>query len=217
MIVEGKKMWGPLKDILEEAAKKIEYRIKWRIAPFARSLGDLKKGVSDILPRTVRTEEREVFVNYLGPIGYQQKDILFLVKKGKEDLINRYEDLKGLSIAVKRKTAYFKRFDKETTFNKIETKDDDIMAKMFQKGRFDTMAVLDRVSLEKAMGKYNITNYSYANYRHIQRNGNYYGMSKTSINAGIYEQLNEILMNMAKSGKVTEIYMKYELEPPLQN
>jgi hypothetical protein len=42
-------------------------------------------------------------------------------------------------------------------------------------------------------------------------------MSKTSINAGIYEQLNEILMNMAKSGKVTEIYMKYELEPPLQN
>jgi polar amino acid transport system substrate-binding protein len=217
MIVEGKKMWGPLKDILEEAAKKIEYRIKWRIAPFARSLGDLKKGVSDILPRTVRTEEREVFVNYLGPIGYQQKDILFLVKKGKEDLINRYEDLKGLSIAVKRKTAYFKRFDKETTFNKIETKGDDIMAKMFQKGRFDTMAVLDRVSLEKAMGKYNITNYSYANYRHIQRNGNYYGMSKTSINAGIYEQLNEILMNMAKSGKVTEIYMKYELEPPLQN
>ena len=109
MIVEGKKMWGPLKDILEEAAKKIEYRIKWRIAPFARSLGDLKKGVSDILPRTVRTEEREVFVNYLGPIGYQQKDILFLVKKGKEDLINRYEDLKGLSIAVKRKTAYFKQ------------------------------------------------------------------------------------------------------------
>ncbi len=96
MVIEGEKISGPLKDILEEAAKKIGYTIKWRTdAPFPRSLADLKKGKIDILPRTVRSEEREEFVNYLGPIGYQQKDILFLVKKGQEGLINRYEDLKG--------------------------------------------------------------------------------------------------------------------------
>jgi polar amino acid transport system substrate-binding protein len=217
MIVEGKKMSGPLKVILEEAAKKIQYTIKWRIAPFPRSLGDLEKGIRDILPRTVRTSKREVFVNYLGPIGFQQKDILFLVKKGKEDLINSYEDLKALKIGLKRKTAYFKRFDEDTTFNKMLTNGDDIMAKMFKKGRFDTIAVLDRVSLEKAMEKFSITNYAYANYKYIQRNGNYFGMSKTSINAGIYDQLNEILLDMAKSGEVTKIYMRYGIEPPLQN
>ena len=128
-----------------------------------------------------------------------------------------YEDLKDLKIAVKRKAAYFKRFDEDTTLNKQEQRDDDNMVKMFEKGRFDTMAVLDPASLEKAMEKYNNSHYAYANYKHIQRNGNYYGMSKTSLNAGIYHQLNESLLNMAKSGKVTEIYIRYGVEPPLQH
>ncbi len=212
MAIEGGKMSGPLKDIIEEAAKKIGYKIKWLSVPFPRSLEWLKTGMIDILPRTVRTEEREKFVNYLGPIGYQEKNILFLVKKGQESLINRYVDLKGLKIAVKRKAAYFKRFNEDTTLDKQETLDDDNMARMFELGRFDTMAVLDPASLEKAMEKHNITNYAYANYKYIQRSGNYYGMSKTSINAGVYRQLNESLLNMAKSGKVTEIYIRYGIE-----
>ena len=137
--------------IIEEAAKKIGYKIKWRNAPFPRSLEDLKNGVIDILTRTVRTEEREKFINYLGPIGYQEKNILFLVKKGQENLINRYEDLKGLKLAVKRKAAYFKRFNEDTTLNKRGLLDDDNMVQMFDLGRFDTMAVLDPASLEKAM------------------------------------------------------------------
>ena len=91
----------------------------------------LKKGDIDILPRTVRNDEREKFVNFLGPIAYQQKDILFLVKKGQEALINSYEDLKGLEIAVKRKASCFKRFDEDTTLKKQETLDDDNMVKMF--------------------------------------------------------------------------------------
>ena len=125
VIKKGKKRSGPLKDIIEEAVQKLGYKIKWRNAPFPRSLGDLKGGKIDILPRTVRTQEREKFINYLGPIGYQQKNILFLVKKGQESLINRYEDLKGLKIAVKRRAAYFKRFDEDTTLNKRENLDDD--------------------------------------------------------------------------------------------
>ncbi len=217
MIIEGKNRLGPLKDIIEEAAKKIGYKIKWRNAPFPRSLEDLKNGVIDILPRTVRIEEREKFINYLGPIGYQEKNILFLVKKGQENLINRYEDLKGLKIAVKRKAAYFKRFDEDTTLNKQGLRDDDNMVQMFDLGRFDTMAVLDPASLEKAMATYNITNYAYANYKHIQNSGNYYGMSKKSSNVGIYHQLNESLLNMAKSGEITKIYRRYGVQPPFQD
>ncbi|MCP4105525.1 MAG: ABC transporter substrate-binding protein [Desulfobacteraceae bacterium] len=150
-------------------------------------------------------------------MGYQQKNILFLVRKGQESLINRYEDLKGLKIEAKRKTAYFKRFDEDTALNKQENNDDDNMVRMFEKGRFDTMPVLDPVALENVMAKYNITNYAYANYKYVQKVGNYYGMSKKSSKAGIYHQLNENLLNMAKSGKVTEIYLRYGIEPPVQD
>jgi len=217
MSIEDNHLFGPLKDILAEAAKKMGYKVKWKSVPFPRSLKALKYGQLDVLPRTVRTTEREEFINYLGPVGYQQKNILFLVKKGQENLINSYDDLKKLRIGVKNRTAYFKRFNEDKSLKKITKKDDFNMAKMFSAGRFDTMAVLDVASIERALKNNNISNYSYANYRYEQKIGNYYGMSKKSSNASIYLQLNETLLNMVKSGRITEIYKKYGLEPPLQN
>jgi len=216
MIINGDKKLGPLKDILEIAAKKIGYSVNWRNAPFPRSLSDLKDGKIDILPRTVKTQKREKFVNYLGPIGYQDKTILFLVKKGYEDMIQSYSDLRSLKIAVKRKTAYFKQFNEDNSLDKEESMDDDNMVQMFDRGRFDTMAVLDVASLELALKKYHITNYTYAKYKFSQRKGNYYGMSKNSKHNKLYTSLNEILLNMAKTGEVSKIYKLHGIKPPLQ-
>jgi len=216
MIINGDKKLGPLKDILEIAAKKVGYRVKWRNTPFPRSLSDLKDGNIDILPRTVKTQKREKFVNYLGPIGYQDKTIFFLVKKGYTNMIQSYDDLKSLTIAVKRETAYFKRFNEDNSLDKSESMDDDNMVKMFDRGRFDTMAVLDVASLELALKKYNITNYAYAKYKFVQKNGNYYGMSKNSNHNKLYEKLNEVLLHMAKTGEVTKIYKLHGIKPPLQ-
>ncbi len=216
MVIKEKNMSGPLKDIIEIAAEGLNYKIKWLIVPFPISLVDLKYGKIDILHRTIKTKAREAYVNYLGPIGYQQKDILFLVKKGQEGLINRYEDLKELHIAVKRGAAYFERFDNDTDLNKQANLDDDNMTEMFKMGRFNTMPVLDQSSLEVALKVNNVTNFTYANYKHIQKIGNYYGMSKNSRHAGIYRQLNQVLLDMAKSGRVAEIYQRYGIQPPVQ-
>ncbi len=46
MVVDGDKFSGPLKDILEEASSKIGYTVKWRKAPFKRSLEGLKMALS---------------------------------------------------------------------------------------------------------------------------------------------------------------------------
>ncbi len=78
MIIGGGTKSGPLKDIIEEAVEKIGYQIEWRTVPFVRSLKGLKKGITDIVPRTIRNKELEAFVNFLGPVGYQEKDIVFL-------------------------------------------------------------------------------------------------------------------------------------------
>jgi len=216
MVVDGNEKLGPLKDILEIAVKKLGYKIKWRMTPFPRSLSDLRDGKIDILPRTVKTVKREKFVNYLGPIGYQDKTIYFLVKKGFEDMIQSYDDLKSLKIAVKRKTAYFKRFNEDDSLDKTASMDDDNMVKMFDRGRFDAMAILDVDALESALKKYKITDYTYAKYKYHQRNGNYYGMSKISKHHKLYEKLNEVLLNMVKSGEITQVYKLHGIKPPLQ-
>ena len=205
---------GPLIEILEGTAGKIGYRVRWRSAPFQRSYKELQLGSVDIVPRVILTEERKAFVAFLGPIGYQKKDIVFLVRKGREGLIKTYEDLSRLKVGTKRDTAYFKRFDGDKAINKILSLDDENMAKMFAANRFDTMIILDVPAIIKALRDIGFGDYAFANYRYVQKIGNYYGMSKKSRHIGIYPDLNAALLDLVESGRVQEIYQKYGVLPP---
>ncbi|MBF0194874.1 MAG: transporter substrate-binding domain-containing protein [Magnetococcales bacterium] len=217
MIVDGHYQGGPLKVILEEAAAKIGYSVSWRDKPFSTSIEDLKKGITDIIPRTIRKPSREGFVQFLGPIGSQRKDILFLVRKGDEKLIRYFKDLKKLTIGVKSKTAYFSAFDKDKEINKIfSTGGDYGLAKQLIENKVDAVAVLDRGAMDSALAGLGFRNYSYASFRYIQTIDNYYGMSKTSANAGVYDKLNNALKKMTKSGRVAELYQTHQAQPEPQ-
>ena len=217
MVIDEKtgRFSGPLIDILEEAARKIGHRIKWRKAPFQRSYKELQLGLVDVVPRVILTEERKAFVAYLGPIGYQRKDIVFLVRKGREGLLKLYDDLHKIRVGTKRDTAYFKQFNEDKDINKILSLDDKNMAKMFAANRFDTMIILYVSAIEEALKDINFSDYSYANYRYVQKIGNYYGMSKKSPRIGLYEKLNAALLGLARSGRVKEIYDNYRVVPPV--
>lgn len=209
MVVEGDRLSGPIKDVLEEAASSLGYTVQWRLAPFPRSLEDINSGQIDILPRAIRNAEREVFISFLGPIGMQRKDILFLVKTGEEGLIRSYEDLSKFTIGIKRETAYFEQFDKDASLRKEVSGDDFNLARMFIGGRFDTVAILDRPAMESALAGLEFKNYAYAEYRFEQTIGNYFGMSKTSVNAALSPQIDAKLKEMVASGRIAEIYAQY--------
>lgn len=212
IIDESGEISGPLKDILEEAAKKINYKIYWRITPFSRSINDLKSGKVDIVPRTIMNEQRKEFINFLGPINYQKKEISFLIKKDSEISIKNYEDLKKYKIGSKIGTFYFDEFNNDIKLNKVESIDDFNMSKMFINGRFDVMIVLDKQAIEIELKKNNFDNYIYAEYIYEIEIGNYYGMSKKSKFADIFEILNEELKNMKEIGRIEEIYLKYNIK-----
>lgn len=216
MTLTGNSFKGPLKDILEEAVESLGHTIHWQKVPFPRSLIRLRRGNTDFVPRTIKTVEREQYIVYLGPIGFQQKDIVFIVRKGEENLFTNYEGLYSVNIGIKRGTAYFERFDGDLKLNKVASHDDQNLARMFVANRFQTMAVLDKQSIEREFKKIGFTDYSYANYKFVQKIGNYYGMSKKSKHRGYYRQLNATLQAMAISGRVTEIYKSYGLQPPHQ-
>jgi polar amino acid transport system substrate-binding protein len=216
MVVHEENFSGPLKEILEEAASQTGYSIDWRHVPFPRSLHRLRQGATDIVPRTIFDEQRVSYIAYLGPIGYQQKDILFIVRKGREGLLRTYDDLYKYNIGVKRDTAYFPTFNQDAQIKKVLVHDDKNLALMFAGGRFDVIAVLDKTSLEIEFAENNYSDYAYAEFKFAQKIGNYYGMSKKSVNFALYPQLNKALQKMASSGRVAEIYRKHGIEPPLQ-
>lgn len=207
----GGNLSGPLKDIIELAAERIGYRVDWYQYDFQDSYICLIKGCVDIVPRVIYTEKRRQFVNYLGPIGYQQKDILFVVPTGKQKLISKYEDLYHLHIGAKKKAAYFTRFNNDSNLSISYSDDDENLSKMFASRRLDTLIVLDPIAFEKAMEMLGIKNYTYADYRHKQYIGNYFGMSKKSQHREIFNALNQALKQLVDEGKAKEIYLKYGL------
>jgi len=210
------RMVSPLKDILEEAAAKTGYSIHWTNRPFARSYEELQTGAVDLVPRTIRNQEREAFIAFLGPIATQRRDIVFLVRPGEEDSIQSYEDLYDLTIGVKRGTAYFDRFNQDEMLQKMESIDDENMARMFIHGRFDTMVILDQSAIESALEKLDHSDYSYAHYRYRNEIGNYYGMSRQSPHFHIYDYLNQALLEMVESGRIREIYQAHDLLSELE-
>lgn len=215
MIVgEGENISGPLKDILDEAVARHGYRVEWRVVPFPKSLHDLEVGQVDIVPRVIRTLERDVFVQFLGPIGYQEKDIYFLVHKGQEGSIRTYEDLRSVVVGVKLKTAYFDPFDGDATIRKEASSDDSSLARMFIGGRFEAIAMLDRPAMEGVLAGLGFKDYAFADYHFQQKIGNFYGMSKKSPYAALFPDLNATLAEMSASGRVTELYKIHHVEPP---
>lgn len=211
MVINGEKYSGPLLDIIGEAAKNAGYKVKFNVRQFKASLARLKMGKTDVLPRTICTEKRARLIDYLGPIGYQEKTICFLVKPGREKTITSFEDLGNLKIGVKKGTVYFRKFDESSDIVKVESRDDDNMVKMFQKNRFDAMIILDRKALESALKKHHISEYSFAEFKHVIRIGNYFGIAPKH---EAREKLQQELEKMTMSGRVRYLYEKYGAPPP---
>lgn len=212
LTVENGAISGPLKDVLDEAVAKMGVTLAWENVPFPRSVQDLQSGKDVIVPRVRRTADREPYITFLGPIAVQKRKVYFLAPNGKAS-VSKYEDLAGLTVGIKRGTAYFDRFDADKTLKKVESSDDGSLVNMLSAGRFDVIATVDKPALDATLKALNVTNVAYAPYQQAIDGENYYGMAKNSGLAKRAAELDGILKNMAASGRVAAIYGKYNLNP----
>lgn len=202
---------GPIVVILNEAAAKLGYQVKWRIVPFPRTLEDLKSGMTDLVPGIFKSEERAVFMNFLGPIGTESNPVLFLTRAGQEQQIKAYDDLKKLKIGVKRGTLYFPQFDVDKTMQRVGSHDDSNMVKMLIAGRFDVMIVNDKESVLAALTSAEKNQVAWSEYQATRALERYYGMSKFSQYKHLAPTLSNTLRAMVKQGRVAEIYRDFGL------
>ena len=204
---------GPLVEVTRKMVRDSGFTLQENHRNFGKSLKHLKNGVLDILPRTFCTKERLNSINYIGPIGYQDKIITFIVRKGDENKIKSYDDLKQLKIGIKKGAVYFKKFDSDHSLFKMESLDDENMVKMLFYKRFDTMIVQDQKASNEAIKRANlvgkITN---AKYHHFKRSWNYFGVNK---NFQYAEKLQSTLESLIKSGYVKNIYKQFSMEAPI--
>jgi polar amino acid transport system substrate-binding protein len=207
---------GPLIDILNMAAADVGLTVKWQQNYFKRSYSRLIRGSVDIVPRVIIKEDRKQYVKYFEPIGYQQKNIIFIVKKGQEARIEKYEDLYKVTVGVKKGTAYFKRFDSDARINKKLSVDDKNMSMMFAANRFDAMIILDMPAFEKALKDIGFDNYSLANYKYVQVISNQYAMSKKSPKIKLFDKINQAFKTLVNNDKIQACYQKYNLVPLLK-
>ncbi|KPA12598.1 amino acid ABC transporter substrate-binding protein [Candidatus Magnetomorum sp. HK-1] len=210
-----KKCEGPLVEILNEAINQVDGTINWDSRPFQKSFSLLKRGKIDILPRVIKTKEREDDVKYFSPIGYQVKPILFAVKEGHENDIKSFDDLLKYRIGAKRGTSYFEEFNENKNIYKIFGIDDSDLSKKFIGGRCDSIILLDVRAFEKMMKFMKFKDFTYAKYRYLNKIGNHYAMSLESKNLKLFDKIDNIINKMTSSGRIKSIYLKYKLEPPI--
>lgn len=213
LIVEAGTISGPLKDILDEAAKTAGLDIAWTEVPFARSIKDLQEKAAVIVPRVRKTAEREQFVTFIGPISEQKRHVHFIVKKGAESKLTDFGSLSALTIGTKRGSLYFDQFDADKSLKKTEVADDGTLAKMLKEGRVDTVIVSDKPAMEAALKAISFSDYAVANYQVDILSGNYYGIAKDGPLAAKAPALQDALKAMVSSARIKAIYQKYNLNP----
>jgi len=211
--VENDTISGPLKDVLDEAARTTGLTMSWIVVPFPRSVKTLQDKEPVIVPRVIKTAEREQFMTFLTPIAEQKRHVYFIVAKGNESKISNYDSLHGLTVGTKRGTVYFDKFDSDTSIKKEAVADDNALCKMLQAGHIDVLASIDLPSTEYMMKTIGYTNFAVAPYHEDFTSGNYFAIAKDGPLQSKVEKLNAVLKDMVSTGKIEAIYRKYKLDP----
>jgi polar amino acid transport system substrate-binding protein len=204
---------GPLIEILNEAARIRGYKISWQIRPFTRTLKQLETGDTDLAPGVMVNAERQGFVEFIGPFGYDHRPVSFLVRSEDRHRLTSYDELKKIRVGVKQGTIYFPRFDADATIQRIDSKDDLNMVQMLARKRFDAMIVNDKDAAESVIRTHQLSGLSWADYEVPRSLPRYYALSKKSRHRALGPALSATIRSMSASGRIGEIYQAHGLPP----
>jgi len=214
MVVEPDgQLSGPLKQILETAARSVGLTIRWQVMPFARSLDALRNGEPAIVPRLRPDPLRADYVRYLGPILLQHRLVRIAATAALAGGIRAYEDLKPLRIATLRGSATFERFDDDVSLDRQVMTDDLGRARLLQAGRIDAIISSDPATLSLAFDQIGDQDWAWAPYQVALDVGNYYGIARSGPLAAAADALDQALRQLAQNGEVSRIYRRYGVDP----
>ena len=196
-------------ELMEMIAKRMDLDLKVTLYPWKRGLNKLETGDIDIQTSFLRRPAREEYAYFIEPPYVTQSNKAFFVLKGNEDLINQYEDLKGLGIGIFDKNHYFERFDQDTSLRKHPAKSTEQIFKMLLAGRTDTVIFTEEV------GEFKLKEYGWddrivkARYKYSKPMNVYLAISKRSPLADRRDEISVILQELLDEGVIEQLKEKY--------
>lgn len=196
-------------DILQRLATKHDLRLVVKPAPLARCLAMLRSGDADVVSNLMRTADRETFIRYLDVPYQTHTDKVFYLQAGNPRNINRYEELEGLSIGVKRGAKYSPRFDNDPQLYKESAVTSLVNLKKLAIGR------LDAVLSTESEGDYWIKHLNWqgtfkkATLRFDEPRAVYFGLSRRSKLLNLASAFEADLRQLLQSGELAQIRAQY--------
>ncbi len=135
--------------LIEELARRLNWKVHHQQCPFQRCLFSMRKGQYDLMVFVSAIPERTDYLNFI-QVWPNTRVIPFFVREEDQQQLKSYEDLADMRIGVVNGYAYFPRFDKDAQLNKIQVSSEQQLARMLLAGRIDTyIAFEDRPQLSR--------------------------------------------------------------------
>jgi polar amino acid transport system substrate-binding protein len=147
-VAEDGRFSGLYLDIFDEIANRLGWQVQYREAPYRRVLRLAEDGQLDVVLGARRTDEREVYLDFVAPAFPADRRLFFY--QTDTHRIERYDDLYGRVIGAREATRYFPRFDEDTGLMKELVGRYENLMLMLERGRVDVVIAPELV------GKYTL-------------------------------------------------------------
>lgn len=161
-IVENGEVSGLYVDILEQIAKRLDWKITYTEAPFRRVLWLMERGEVDLMLGPLPTEERRQYMDYAVAAFPPERKLFFY--REDENRILKYADLYGKAIGVLRGSSYFPTFDNDSKLRKEEAVHYENLLRMLGQGHLDVVVApelyarytIERLGLDLKTSPYSV-------------------------------------------------------------
>ena len=211
MEVSGNQAHGILIDIADEAARRNNLKIHWKIVPFKRSLSLMQNDVPVLLPRMSVTAERLEYASFSPSISRRDKRVSFISRHLEPSQVSRFEDLSDLRLGLLRGSNYFRQLNEDESLDKHFATDVYHLAKMLQLGRIDLFASIDHGTSIDALHQADVFSWNEMDFKWESTLEVHYGMTRSSPHS---EAIFNAMGEMRLDGTIIEIYEKYGQEHP---
>jgi polar amino acid transport system substrate-binding protein len=195
-------------DLWGEIEKRLNIRIKFKQYPWSRILHNLENGDLDAMSGLAKRAERELYMTYTSK-SYFTCSTVFYMKKGEGHLIKKYEDLYKYPIAYVANSAYFSRFDNDEKLKKYSIYTEIQLIKMLANNRIKVIIGTD-CQADYHISQFGLTNkFEKAHYRPNNNVDLYIAISKKSPFIKELKEVNKVIDEIIKEGKIKEFSKKY--------
>ncbi|MFN4309979.1 MAG: substrate-binding periplasmic protein [Ferrovibrio sp.] len=191
-------------DILRAMAAETGLTLRFVEAPFVRGFPMMQAGEVDIMLGPNRTPERQAYLLYLDPPLPAEPKVFLTRPQGPR--IARYDDLRGLRIAVLRGAHYSSRFDADADISKEPVSDYDAALRLLGGNRVDAAIMPEQQA--RWLLRWQQLNLAFSSYR-IEGSPSYIVIARNSPLAARAAELEAALRRLQSRGEIARILRLY--------